>query len=190
MKTVFARGRLDQPPVGHGGIERRKVKRMDGRTAGGIGGSKTTTRRDKVFTRFALIPALLAGLLSVFACSRGVNSPQAPLVIISVDTLRADHLPAYGYRAVATPNLDALARDSLVFENALSHVPLTLPSHASLFTGLLPFEHGVRDNLGYRLARTHETLSAFLRRHGYTTGGAVSAIVLDHCSGIAEGFDF
>lgn len=107
-----------------------------------------------------------------------------------VDTLRADRLPAYGYRGVETPALDALARDSIVFDNAISHVPLTLPSHASLFTGLLPFQHGVRDNLGYRLSKEHRTLAAALREAGYATGGAVSAVVLDRGSGIAAGFDY
>jgi arylsulfatase A-like enzyme len=136
---------------------------------------------------------LLAGLLLLTAgCARrgaGVF-PRAPVLVISVDTLRADHLPAYGYRAVETPNLDALARDSVVFDNAISHVPLTLPSHVSLWTGLLPFQHGVRDNVGYRVGATHPTLAAFLRARGYATGAAVSAFVLDHASGVAEGFDF
>jgi len=111
-------------------------------------------------------------------------------VLISIDTLRADHLPAYGYRGVETPKLQALAKDSIVFENALAHVPLTLPSHASLFTGLLPFQHGVRDNQGYRLTTAHETLATLLRKKGYATGGAVSAFALSHVTGIAEGFDF
>src|SRR5207245_1306432 len=107
-----------------------------------------------------------------------------------IDTLRADHLPAYGYRLLETPNLDGLARDAVVFENALSHVPLSLPSHASLFTGLLPFQHGVRDNLGYRLDKSRTTLAGFLRARGYATGAAVSAFVLHHGSGIGQGFDF
>jgi arylsulfatase A-like enzyme/tetratricopeptide (TPR) repeat protein len=136
--------------------------------------------------------ALSLGLLVLAAaCSRRATVfPRAPVVLISIDTLRADHLPAYGYRGVETPNLEALRRDSLVFENALTHVPLTLPSHASLLTGLLPFEHGVRDNLGYRLSKNHVTLATFLRGRGYATGAAISAVVLEHGSGIAEGFDF
>ncbi|HYU44056.1 MAG TPA: sulfatase-like hydrolase/transferase, partial [Vicinamibacteria bacterium] len=73
---------------------------------------------------------------------------DAPVVLVSIDTLRADHLAAYGYRAGRTPHLDALARDGVVFEDVYSHCPLTLPAHASLFTGLLPPHHGVRDNLG------------------------------------------
>ena len=115
--------------------------------------------------------------------------PRAPVILVSVDTLRADHLPAYGYRDVETPALDALRRDSVVFENALSPVPLTLPAHTSLFTGLQPYQHGVRDNVGYRLSPKTTTLASFLRQRGYSTGGAVSAFVLDHATGIAEGFD-
>jgi arylsulfatase A-like enzyme/tetratricopeptide (TPR) repeat protein len=111
------------------------------------------------------------------------------VILVSVDTLRADHLPAYGYREVDTPNLDALQRDSVAFDNALSPVPLTLPAHTSLFTGLLPYQHGVRDNVGYRLSPKTTTLATFLKQRGYSTGGAVSAFVLDHATGIAEGFD-
>lgn len=112
------------------------------------------------------------------------------MILISVDTLRADHLPVYGYRRVETPALDALAKDSIVFENAVSHVPLTLPSHVSLLTGLLPFQSGVRDNLGYRLDPSRTTLATFLGARGYVTGAAVSAVVLDHATGVAQGFGF
>jgi arylsulfatase A-like enzyme/Flp pilus assembly protein TadD len=134
---------------------------------------------------------VLVAAAGVAACRRGSGvSPGASVFLISVDTLRADHLPLYGSTAVETPNLDRLAKDAIVFDNAVSHVPLTLPSHASLFTGLLPFQHGVRDNLGYRLARSRETLATFLKKNGYATGAAVSAVVLDRGSGIAEGFDF
>ena len=102
-------------------------------------------------SRRVVAVALLA-ILGIPSCRKddGLVFRGAPVVIISVDTLRADHLPAYGYRGVETPNLDALRKDAILFENAYSHVPLTLPSHASLFTGLLPPQHGVRDNLGLR----------------------------------------
>jgi choline-sulfatase len=135
------------------------------------------------------LPVTLA-LALLLSCRESRTFPGAPVVLISVDTLRADHLPAYGYRGVETPAIDALARDSLVFENAISQVPLTLPSHASLLTGLLPFQNGVRDNVGYRLDGGRATLASFLRSRGYATGGAVSAFVLDHTTGIASGFDF
>ena len=93
--------------------------------------------------------------------------PGSPVIVISIDTLRADHLPAYGYAGVATPAIDALRRDSILFQNAYSHVPLTLPSHASLFTGLLPPQHGVRSNIGYRLdGAAHPTLARLLKAKG------------------------
>jgi tetratricopeptide (TPR) repeat protein len=115
----------------------------------------------------------------------------APVVLISIDTLRSDHLPAYGYRGVETPAIDALARDGIVCERAYSHVPLTLPSHASILSGRLPGEHGVRDNIGYHFAagKLHD-LPVALRAAGYATGGAVSAFVLRAETGIGEGFDF
>jgi choline-sulfatase len=119
-----------------------------------------------------------------------------PVVLISIDTLRADHLPAYGYRGVETPAIDALRRDAVLFERAYSHTPLTLPSHTSLLTGLLPAVTGVRDNVGYALdparIRSGEVpyLPQILKDHGYATGGAVSAYVLQGKTGLATGFDF
>ena len=129
---------------------------------------------------------VLAGAAGT-GCSRRSATPT--IVLISIDTLRADHLPCYGYRRVATPAIDSLARDSVRFENAYSHVPLTLPSHATLLTGLLPFANGVRDNLGFRLAPSHATLAARLRERGYATGAAVSSWVLRSDRGLAAGFD-
>jgi arylsulfatase A-like enzyme/Flp pilus assembly protein TadD len=139
-------------------------------------------------------PALLAAvvLLGTGGCRRGggLAAPGAPVILISVDTLRADHLPAYGYRGVETPNLDALRQDSILFENAYSQVPLTLPSHTAIMTGLLPPQNGVRDNLGYALGPGPATLAGALKEKGYATGGAVSSIVLSHATGVARGFDF
>jgi len=136
--------------------------------------------------------AILAFLSIAPACRRGagLTAAGAPVVLVSVDTLRADHLPAYGYKGVETPNLDALRKDSVLFENAYSHVPLTLPSHVSLFTGLLPPQSGVRDNLGYTLGKDPATIAATLKAAGYATGGAVSSVVLSHATGVSRGFDF
>lgn len=116
--------------------------------------------------------------------------PLAPVIVISIDTLRADRLPAYGYSAGRTPALDALARESVLFEDVYSHVPLTLPAHASLFTGLLPPRHGVRDNGGFTLDAAHLTLAERFRGAGAETGGAVSSWVLRRATGIAQGFDW
>ena len=138
--------------------------------------------------------AALAALLCIFACARREPAPEAyrdaPVIVISIDTLRADHLPAYGYRGVATPAIDALRRDAILFENAYSHVPLTLPSHVSMLTGELPTEHGVRNNIGYHFdAQHHEMIAALLRKHGYATGAAVSAYVLRGGTGLKDAFD-
>ena len=90
-----------------------------------------------------------------------------------------------------TPHLDRFAKDAIVFENAYTHVPLTLPAHVSILTGLLPFEHGVRDNLGYHFeSKSHPTLPGLLKSKGYATGAAVSAYVLRAGTGIGDGFDF
>jgi arylsulfatase A-like enzyme/Flp pilus assembly protein TadD len=110
-------------------------------------------------------------------------------VIVSIDTLRADHLPLYGYRAIATPAIDALARDAVVFERAYAHSPQTLPSHTSILSGRLPFQHGVRDNVGFRVQSSERLLPALLRPVGYVSGGFVSAYVLRRDTGIAAGFD-
>jgi len=137
----------------------------------------------------------LVSLTPVAGCGprvlRSPEFPGAPVILISVDTLRADHLPAYGYLEVETPNIDVLQRDSILFENAYSHCPLTLPSHLSMLTGLLPAEHGVRTNLGYRFdGAAHPTLARILRAQGYATGAAVSAYVLRGATGINESLDF
>lgn len=114
----------------------------------------------------------------------------APVIVISIDTLRADHLPMFGYRSVDTPALDALRRDGVLFTNAYSQVPLTLPSHAAIFTGLLPPANHVRNNIGYSLDPKVPTLPALLHDAGYATGGAVSAFVLRGSAGLAKAFDF
>lgn len=140
-------------------------------------------------------------LLALTACNKGgggqVDVPKGtPVILISIDTLRADHLPAYGYKGVETPALDALRRDGILYERAYSTTPLTFPSHSTLLTGVLPARHGVRDNVGYRLdAGKIESgelpyLPEILKKAGYATGGAVSAYVLQGKAGLKTGFDF
>lgn len=117
------------------------------------------------------------------------DATRPPIVLISIDTLRSDRLPAYGYDGVETPAIDRLAAEGILFERAYTHVNVTLPSHVSVFTGLLPPEHGVRDNAGYRLDEAIPTLAAELGQAGYATGGFVSSYVLRAETGIARGFD-
>lgn len=118
------------------------------------------------------------------------SGPPTPVIIISIDTLRADHLPAYGYTKVKTPAIDALAADGVVFEQAYAHSPQTLPSHAAILTGQLPFETGVRDNVGFVVRGDQTTLAGRLKDAGFATGGVVSAFVLRKETGIDRGFDF
>jgi choline-sulfatase len=118
------------------------------------------------------------------------GSDGAPVIVISIDTLRADHLPAYGATGLETPNIDALAKDSILFENAYAHVPLTLPSHVTMLTGLLPEVSGIRNNLGYRFdSAATPSVPTLLKAKGYATGAAVSAYVLRGVTGLAAAFD-
>lgn len=110
------------------------------------------------------------------------------VLLISVDTLRADHLGVYGAR-LATPHIDRLATEGVVFEKTVSHVPVTLPSHASLFTGTYPIHHGVRDNGSFRLEDDEETLAELFRTAGYRTGAFIGSFALDSRFGLDQGFD-
>ena len=110
------------------------------------------------------------------------------LLIITIDTLRADHLGVYGYLKIRTPNIDRLGEHGILFSHAYSHVPLTLPSHCSLFSGTLPLYHGIRDN-GYRLPPSTVTLAEILKKNGYQTAAFVGAFPLDSRFGLDRGFD-
>ena len=117
------------------------------------------------------------------------NFRDANIVLITIDTLRADHLPAYGYSKVKTPSMDRLAAQSILFEDAVAHAPMTLPSHVSILTGLLPVVHGVHDNAGFILNPNVTTLAEVLKQKGYVTAAFVSAFVLDSQFKMDQGFD-
>jgi choline-sulfatase len=148
-------------------------------------------------TRLRLLCLVLGAALALSSCRGeratpgGVGaSAGAPVIIISIDTLRADHLPVYGATGLETPNIDALAKDAVVFDNAYSHVPLTLPSHVTMLTGLLPEATGIRNNLGYRFDSAKQpSVPTLLKAKGYATGAAVSAYVLRGATGLATAFD-
>jgi arylsulfatase A-like enzyme/Tfp pilus assembly protein PilF len=110
-------------------------------------------------------------------------------VVVTLDTLRADRLGCYGFSAIATPNIDRLASEGVVFDRMTSTVPLTFPSHSSIFTGLLPPHHGVRDNGGFFLEDSRTTLAERMKAAGYATGAFVAAWVLESRWGLAQGFD-
>ena len=110
------------------------------------------------------------------------------VLLVTLDTTRADRLGAYGYETAQTPTLDRLAREGVVFERAESVAPLTLPAHYSLMTARLPFEHGVRDN-GTSIPSTGVTIAELLRDRGYQTAAFVASFVLDRQWGLDRGFD-
>jgi arylsulfatase A-like enzyme/Flp pilus assembly protein TadD len=117
-------------------------------------------------------------------------APPPDILLVTIDTLRADHVSASGdARAPATPAFDSVAARGLLFEQAIAPAPLTLPSHASILTGQWPFQHGVRDNGGFRLDPSVPTLAEALRSRGYKTAAFVGAFVLDSRFGLGRGFD-
>ncbi|HJR58983.1 MAG TPA: sulfatase-like hydrolase/transferase [Vicinamibacterales bacterium] len=120
---------------------------------------------------------------------RGVRQQDLNVLVITLDTMRWDRLGAYGDRGAQTPNLDRLAAEGVLFEEAITSAPLTLPAHSTLFTGLLPPRHGVRDNGGYVLDPKHATLAHILKNGGWDTGAFIGAFVLDGKFGLDQGFD-
>ena len=131
---------------------------------------------------------LLLGVAPFLGSCRQNKPPRPNILIITVDTLRADRVGCYGYSGGLTPNVDALAKDGLVFERGVAQVPLTWPSHAAIFTGTYPFHNGVQDFTGQPLSDRFRTLAESLKDHGYTTGAVVSSFVLDRSWGLARGF--
>jgi arylsulfatase A-like enzyme/cytochrome c-type biogenesis protein CcmH/NrfG len=127
-------------------------------------------------------------LLCAVGCRPAARTPPN-ILLITLDTTRADHLGAYGDREARTPNLDRLATEGVVFEHAVAVAPITLPAHASLFTGVYPFVHGVRNNGNFTLNDSLPTLATVLRASGYRTAAFVSAFVLERRYGLARGFD-
>ncbi len=139
---------------------------------------------------------VLALSRSSFAVIDSVQHPEAPaskpiarnLLLITIDTLRADHVGAYGWARARTPTLDGIARNGALFEHAYAAAPITLTSHATLLTGRYPPGHGARDN-GLRMSQTVPTLATELHAKGFATAGFVAAFPLDHQFGLNRGFD-
>ena len=146
-----------------------------------------------------LVRTLLLGLVwSWMHTPSGVEATRRPaaagqdkpdVIVITIDTLRADRLGVYGFDGVQTPTLDGLARRGVTFTRAVSPTPLTMPSHASIFTGTYPPYHGVRDNGGFVVPQQIETMAEIYRANGYQTAAFVAAFVLDSRWGLAQGFE-
>lgn len=148
------------------------------------------TRLRKTIIPFALF---LLQAASALASSRPISPGDYKgynVLLVTLDTTRADRLPMYGYSGVETPSLTRFAADAFVFEDAISHIPLTLPSHTSIMTGLLPPQHGVRDNSGYFLDEKFKTLAEYFHEKGYQTSAFVSSFVLESRWKLNQGFDF
>ncbi len=142
--------------------------------------------------RFGAVGIGLTALLSA-GCAElpGGTDPVRPLnvVVVTLDTLSARHLSQYGSNRIETPAFGRVAAEGVLFEQATATVPLTLPSHTSMFTGTYPMFHGVRDNGGYYVPEDSETLAEVLRDAGYRTGGFVAAFVVDSRWGLDQGFE-
>jgi choline-sulfatase len=149
----------------------------------------------KPFSAFLALFLLIAATpaTSMWAQSSPSSSAAKPDVfLITIDTLRADHVGCYGYKQVETPTLDALATDGVRFSQAFTHSPITNTSHTSILTGLLPSVHGVTD-FGVPLAPQHVTWAELLKKQGYQTAAFIGAVILDSSSlapGLDRGFDF
>ncbi len=167
-------------------------------------GSKTKSRATRkknvrLFLAAAIILAI-AGVLFLIpgspfqskSISRFLKPGAATgynLLLITLDTVRSDRIGTYGYEKGETPFIDALANEGVQFDDAVSHVPITLPSHSTMMTGLYPPRHGVRDNGLFQLSEDRSTLAERLKEEGYETAAFIGCFVLDERYGIAQGFD-
>ena len=143
----------------------------------------------KRITIIILAALILIGVLIWVFFLRARLDDRPNLLLITMDTTRADHLGSYGYDSARTPTLDALARSGVKFNRFFANVPLTLPSHTTMMTGLYPPEHGCRVNGEHKLGEEITTLSEVFNNNGYRTGAFVAAFVLDSKFGLDRGFD-
>jgi choline-sulfatase len=126
--------------------------------------------------------------LTCFLLCCATATAQTPVIVISVDTLRADRLSAYGNRTISTPNIDAFARRGTLFTDVNAQIPLTLPSHTSLFTSTYPFQNGVEEN-GEVVPAAAVTLASVLHSRGYKTAAFIGSSLLNRSAGLDRGFD-
>jgi len=147
-------------------------------------------RRKNFVGRSLFLLSTFLVVLSGVVCAPGSKETGPNVILISMDTVRADRLGCYGHRGINTPSIDFLASHGVRFQNAIAPAPLTLPSHTTLLTGLYPTTHGVRDNTTFRLSEKALTLAEILKENGYRTAATVGAFVLDSSRGLDQGFDY
>src|SRR6478736_443306 len=138
----------------------------------------------------SLAVLVTASLLPWSSAAFAAPAAAPNVVVITIDTLRADHLGCYGYRQIRTPNIDALAAQGARFERAYTAVPVTLPSHTVMFTGTYPMRSGMHDFAANKLGPGQPTLASVLKENGYVTGAVIGSAVLDSRFGLNRGFDF
>ena len=141
----------------------------------------------------SLVVLLVVAAAGGWSCRRATpvppRDPHPSVLLITIDTLRADALGSYGNTRGATPWMDRLAAGGVRFDRAHAHTVVTLPSHANILSGVYPVDHGVRDNAGFHFPATRATLATVLKQAGYATGAFISAFPLDSRFGLARGFD-
>lgn len=126
----------------------------------------------------------------ILSSANSVREDKFNLLLITIDTLRADSLSCYGSNSVKTPNIDGLAEKGILFKKAFAHTSTTLPSHANILIGVTPLSHGVHDNSNFIVREEFLTLAEHLKGFGYSTGAVVGAYPLDSRFGLNQGFDF
>ena len=143
--------------------------------------------------KYSAAPFVLASIIGALSAVTATPSKAANtkpnVVLITLDTTRADHLGCYGDKSIQTPNLDGLAADGVRFARAYTVVPITLPSHTVILTGTYPMRNGMHDFSGNRLNSSLPTLASILHNLGYETGASIASAVLDSRFGLIRGFD-
>src|SRR6187397_2040167 len=140
------------------------------RSADGQEQASAVAEKRRLIAASATLVFLAGGLAAWFWLTTRHQAAPGPVILVVIDTLRADRLPVYGYESGRAPVLTSFANEGVVFDRAYAHAPQTLPSHVSMFTGHLPFEHKVRDNLGFALAKGTPTMASMFQGAGYKTG--------------------
>lgn len=148
-------------------------------------------RNDRLFLFSLLFFAFVSACLlpSASGAARTAEEPELNVLLITIDTLRADRVSCYGFRHLPTPNMDRIAKNGVVFTRAFSHNPTTLPSHTNIMLGLTPLYHGVRENTNFVAREEFLTLAEYLKSMGYATGAFIGGYPLHSRFGLAQGFD-